>query len=277
MKRMLTLMIAMLLITNMANAQLTSKNGIPILPQAGDCALGINALPLLEFLGNSMNGNTWNATSWAFIDGSKSIFGKYYLTDLTALRTSLRIGMNSWTDGMYVTDDFDATGEDQVLDKYTEKETNIHFAIGLEKRKGVYRIQGFYGAEAMLGIRSGSDSYVYGNEITATNPIPTTYNFGSNILSPGVRVLNAKDGMGFMFGARLFVGAEYFIFPKLSLGGEFGWGLGIMSRGDSKRTVEYWDFGDAKVNEMERLLGNGSSFLLDTDNYGGMIKLLFHF
>jgi hypothetical protein len=277
MKKMLTLLVAMLLVSGMANAQLTSKNGIPILPQAGDFAIGANALPMLEYLGNAMNGNTWNSTSWAFIDGNQSIFGKYFLTDLTALRIGLRVGMNSWTEGVYVKDDFDATGMDQVLDKHTYKETNILLSLGIEKRKGVYRMQGFYGAEAMLGIKSESNSYVYGNEITATNILPTTYNFGYNIPSPGMRVLNTKGGLGFMFGARLFVGAEYFIFPKLSLGGEFGWGLGFMSRGDSKGTVEYWNIGDAKVDEMEKLGGNGSSFTLDTDNYGGVIKILFHF
>ncbi|MFO7722990.1 MAG: hypothetical protein R6V49_07195 [Bacteroidales bacterium] len=277
MKKMLTFFVAMLLLASTANAQLTSKKGIPVLPQAGDFALGVNALPMLEYLGNAMNGNTWNSTHWDFVNGNQSIFGKYFLTDLTALRVGLRIGLTSLTEGVYVKDDFDATGEDQVLDKYTNKETNIYLSIGMEKRKGIYRMQGFYGAEAMLGVMSESDSYVYGNEITSTNPMPTTHDFGYNIPMAGARVLNAKDGFGFMFGARLFVGAEYFIFPKLSLGGEFGWGLGIMSRGDSKGTVEYWNIADAKVDEMERLGGNGSGFSLDTDNYGGIIKILFHF
>ena len=41
--------------------------------------------------------------------------------------------------------------------------------------------------------------------------------------------LEYKQGFGFGFGVLGFIGAEYFILPKLCIGGEFDWGLVLNS------------------------------------------------
>jgi hypothetical protein len=39
---------------------LTNKNDMPILPQAGEFAIGFNAVPILNWVGNTFNSNTNN-------------------------------------------------------------------------------------------------------------------------------------------------------------------------------------------------------------------------
>lgn len=40
---------------------ITNKKGTPILPQAGDYAIGVDATPFLEYFGNMFNGENFNA------------------------------------------------------------------------------------------------------------------------------------------------------------------------------------------------------------------------
>ena len=49
---------------------------------------------------------------------------------------------------------------------------------------------------------------------------------------------SCKNGTTFSFGVCVFIGAEYFVLPKMIIGGEFGWGLGLSSTGKSKTTWE---------------------------------------
>lgn len=256
---------------------LTSKRGTPILPQEGEFAIGMNGVTVLQYFGNMFNGTMNNQIWFNFIDNTNAIFGKYFFEDLKAYRFSVRVGQTINNDVRYILDDDDPTFKYQVTDRHTRSATNIILGAGIEHRKGVNRIQGFYGVDALLMIQSGSDKYKYGNEITGTNTNPTTHNFGTNLLPGGERVLSEKDGLGFGLGARIFVGLEYFVFPKLSIGGEFGWGLMAGLRGASSVKTEYWDAVDITVKE-DDLKGNKGSFInLDTDNAGGTIKILFHF
>jgi len=80
-----------------------------------------------------------------------------------------------------------------------------------------------------------------------------------------------------MLGARLFVGFEYFVLPKLSLGGEFGWGPAVGLLGKTHTTFEGWDMANDELKTEEIPLFKGNMINLDTDNANGVIKLLFHF
>jgi hypothetical protein len=271
-------MIALLLFATTMNAQdvqpLTSKNGIPILPKAGDFAIGINAVPIFGYFGNMFNNSVNNNIGFNFLDGNNFIFGKYFAEDLLAYRIGLRVGHSILTDVRYIPNDVDI--KEFFTDKHQISRTNIILGIGMEKRKGVHRIQGSYGFDLMLGIQSGSDKFTYGNEITGTNTNPGTTNFGNNILF-GSRVTHQKNGLGIMVGARGFVGVEVFVLPKLSVGGEFGWGPQIGFRTKGTRTTEFWNFADLKVESLEVPTDKGSLINLDTDNAGGIIKFIFHF
>ena len=54
----------------------------------------------------------------------------------------------------------------------------------------------------------------------------------------GSRTVETKNGATFTLGARAFIGAEYFILPKMSLGAEYGWGIGLSTTGSGTQTIE---------------------------------------
>ncbi|NQT78499.1 MAG: hypothetical protein HQ565_12345, partial [Bacteroidetes bacterium] len=95
------------------------------------------------------------------------------------------------------------------------------------------------------------------------------------IMPPGPRTLKEKAGMEFGLGVRAFVGVEYFFAPKISLGGELGWGIGFLSQGKGSVETEKWD--GTAVQTITTDVGGGSQFRVDTDNLGGSINLLFYF
>jgi len=108
--------------------------------------------------------------------------------------------------------------------------TNIHLMGGLMKLRRADRIMGYYGAEAGLGLGSSKSQIGSGPETKTSN---------TSIMARG------------------FVGAQYFILPKISIGAEYG--LGLMLR--SAKT------GDLKDSHTS--LGN--------DNSGGQITLSVYF
>ncbi|MFO8053809.1 MAG: hypothetical protein R6U19_01415 [Bacteroidales bacterium] len=274
---------------------LMSKKGIPVLPQAGDYALGVDASPFFDLAGNLIkinSGSVFNdPSSFDFVTSDNTVFGKYFVSSELAYRGKIRIGYHTRTMKNMVTDDtYDGDpgdydpAEDDVMDKYVESFSTVTLGAGIEKRRGYGRLQGFYGAEVLLMYRNGgpsdpNENYSYGNEFDEDNNSPTTTtDFVNGIASPvSSRTLNVKQGASFGLGARVFAGVEYFFLPKMSLGGEFGWGLHFMTRGKSKTTTEAWDGAEDEVIEVESHEANGGEFHLDTDNFGGQIFLMFHF
>lgn len=276
MKKMTLTVLAMFILAFSANAQLKNKKGETILPETGDWAIGIDAAPVLDYFGNMFNNDANNNINFNFTNGNQQIFGKYFISENQAYRVGLRIGFINTTLKNTVGDDADLTGTKFVEDKYSRSNLNILLSAGKEWRRGHGRLQGYYGADAYLMMGNESRSYTYGNAFSSTNTAPTFTNDWTNFTtSTGARNLKEKDGFLFGFGVRGFIGAEYFVMPKLSIGGEFGWGLGLMTQGKEKATVEYWGGSVAKETEMEFV--SGSQFAIDTDNLGGAIKFMFHF
>jgi hypothetical protein len=277
----LTLLIALVFAFS-ANAQLKNKKGEVILPETGDWAIGINATPILDYFGNMLNNDANNNITWNFTNG-QSIFGKYFTSETEAYRVGLRIGFVSQGVKNLVAKTGTTTAE-TVEDKATQSDMNIYLSAGKEFRKGHGRLQGFYGADAFLMFGTSSASFTYGNVIDGTNPTPvgTTWNTNpatkpivSGAGALGIRPTKDKAGATFGFGVRAFIGAEYFVLPKLSIGGEFGWGLGLATTGKGLTTTEAWDGSAVKSTDVET--GGSSKFAIDTDNFGGAIKVMFHF
>lgn len=113
-----------------------------------------------------------------------------------------------------------------TVDSVETKGTNLTLGAGVMKYRGKGRLQGYYGAEAGISTSSGSVT-VSGNDAKAPNT------------------------MGFY--GRGFVGAQYFVAPKVSIGTEYGWGPSFNKSDDN------------------------SSFSLDVDNMGGAIYLSLFF
>ncbi|MBN2518861.1 MAG: hypothetical protein JXB17_00005, partial [Bacteroidales bacterium] len=232
--------------------ELTSKKGVPVLPQAGDYALGLDATPFVNLVGNLIkinSGSSFNDPSgFNYLDGDNTIYGKYFVSPSTAYRGKVRIARFSETNKVYVFDDlydgllidYDPAKND-VVDKRKTSYSSIILGAGLEKRRGYGRLQGFYGAEALLMYAKGSAfnpniKYKFANKITETNTSPTN---GYGFL--GTRTLSIKQSATFGIGARAFVGAEFFFAPKISVGGEFGWGFLYQMQGDTKTVTESWN------------------------------------
>ena len=88
------------------------------------------------------------------------------------------------------------------------------------------------------------------------------------------RMTQQKSGMTLGIGIRGFIGAEYFIFPKIAVGAEYGWGLGYQMTGKGSKTTEEQGLdasGNNIVGTVERKTEGNSKLGIDTDlNQGNM-------
>ena len=298
-----TLLIAALAFTaTAAFAQdLTSKKGENYLPESGDWSIGIDASPVLFYVGNMFNGNTFNnAPTWNFLNGNQTIIGKMYTSETSAYRAILRLGMTSMSYTAMIADPTAAAPTYPTLpamkeDKFKAGSRFIGLGGGLEWRRGKTRLQGFYGVDGMFWLSGSSQKYEYGNALS-TNPaapvgVGNSTNWaaqgGNNIttdtyLNPA-RVTEWKSGSTFGIGVRGFIGAEYFVLPKISIGAEFGWGFGYSMTGASFMTTESIGGGPPQTIGTQEIEGSkSSSLILDTDRnvFGtgnGSLRLNFHF
>jgi len=262
---------------------LTSKKGEPMLPEANDWAISVNADPIFTYIGNAFHGTSASgAPGVNWTNSNYTIVGKKFIDEKTAYRALVRIGFTSEAtkknigDASVTTPAVYPAAPAVVEDKMSMKNTNIGIGVGKEWRRGKTRLQGFYGADVMIWLTSNSTKYKYGNALsTGANPVSvsssTTSDFGSNLVTDSygnsARVLTTKSGMTFGFGVRGFIGAEYFIFPKIAVGAEYGWGLGFQSSGKGKQSVESVGAGTsgAVVGQVDTNVAGSSKFGVDTD------------
>jgi hypothetical protein len=274
---------------------LTSKKGESYLPEEGDYAIGIDAYPMLNYFGNMFNGTQNNTPfGWNYTNANAMITGKMFTSPTTAYRVAIRIGFTSNSSTAMIAD---ANGTaptfpalpSMVEDKMKMSSRFIGLGGGMEWRRGNTRLQGYWGGMAMIWMAGSKESYEYGNAMTNTSSAAAiSTNWGSNInpattYGANARVLSDKAGSTFGVGVRGFIGAEYFILPKLSIGGEFGWGFGFSSTGVGETEYEAVAGAPATVGTVTEENGTKSSGLwIDTDNNAfGMapaaILIHFHF
>ncbi|WP_317896805.1 hypothetical protein [Aurantibacillus circumpalustris] len=331
MKKRLTIMLT-LFGTMLATAQDLGDDQIPknkkgneILPKAGDIGLGFNTIPVLDMILGTLNkatpfsgaGNVVQYTS----NSNNQITGKYFLDAKTALR--VRFGFNTLSGSMTnqvqdavamhaaslgTQDDINAASLIRVDDKLTFKKNNWLISIGIEKRRGYRRLQGFYGIELGVGNTGSTESVSYGNAFSDQFQVDYTSNFNTSQVATQnptpfgrvTRALETSHRGGFRIGARGFVGVEYFIFAKISIAAEYGWGYAITTRRAATSKREVYNNGqngpevlieEVEVDSKELTKGfsidnnNGSIFSLNntlggnTSLYGGAgaLTLLIHF
>lgn len=288
---------------------LTSKKGEPILPEKGDWSIGVDATPFLNYIGNFF-GTPNSAPTFSWLTANNSIVGKYFIDNQTALRAGVRIGFNSYTLRFNTADRAAALNPGTYPAAVAFKENKwkttmsaIGISAGIEKRKGKTRLQGIYGGELGFYVTTLKEKFTYGNNLVAPgngiteitvdadgDSIPGANNIVKNppiqgVDKNGARITERKYGTEFTLGLRGFLGVEYFIMPKISLGGEFGWGLGISTIG--KPSVTYESGGTTSVGATiatTKITGPKSGlFMLDTDNTNSIwgpsarIRLNFYF
>ncbi len=274
-----------------AQDELVNKNGLKILPETGDYAIGVDFAPFIK----TLNFNASNTAPAFNLGDGVSIFGKYFAEPKMAYRVKFALNHNLTTIGQYVTDDqvLIPQPSDQVEDKGYYSYTQFAVAVGFEKRRGHNRLQGYYGADVFFQYADGNSTNPnfaaeYGNGFSTTHTNPTSFNFEAT--ANGYRVVEINQGAGLAFGARAFVGAEYFLFPKLSIGGELGWGLGYGIQMDGSQTDEEWDNVSLEVKKTTVKKAGTNQLLIGSDasgqgffesngwlGLGGNINLIFHF
>ena len=216
-----------------ANAQtLKSKKGENYLPEKGDWSIGFNMDGMFGYIGNIFNGTVDNSAPSVDFVQDATFVGKRFTSDNTATRYTANLGFYSDKSGDNSYSGFDLTA-----------------GYGKEWRRGKTRLQGFYGFDALLMVSSAS----------------------SETVDPDDAAIKTKfsSGMGLGVGVNGFIGAEYFIFPKISMGAQYNYGLGLMSQGKSKTETT----GEPTVN------GNSSSSfgLGNVGVNGGSISVNLHF
>jgi hypothetical protein len=287
------------------NPVLTSAKGIPILPDSGEWALGFDAASLIRTAGNFFHHiDSTESQGTNFTSGSPvmTIYGKYCASSNKFYRTKLRIGYGSEKINYEVpdkktVDDTIQFNETYGADERTASHLDITLSAGREFRRGKGRVQGYYGYEAFIGLGNKTVKNSFYNvldstmnagstEITTyTANVPTSDPYGPLVDANGKRITEIKYGSSFSFGLRGFVGVEYFFAAKASIGGEFGWGLGIASHGASNTETVYYEAGlnpnssnpGGPRTETHGNPGKSSGFGLDTDNAYGAVNLFFYF
>lgn len=272
--------------------------------------IGINAIPFLKYLGNCFSdagNNTINATDVGGVPSigfpvapglqnpTISIFGKYFLTDQTALRLNVGVGIGSKTQRGYAPDDAalvaDPLSVAQVEDSYKYRSTGFSLAAGYEWRRGGKRLQGFWGGQAVVAYSNSKHFFNYGNAITEINQTPSQTSTvwdnpvsGQTVptLNPNIgnnsRLLQQNDGRSWTYGVGGFVGVEYYIAPKIAIGCEMSLNLLWTTEGKSLQKSERFNPDFNRVEENVRWSEpGGSAFHFGTENIGTSLYVAFSF
>ncbi len=278
------------------NGTFKSINGHEVLPQEGDWALGISATGFFNYFGNLLSGSgSNNAPSFntantpdAFATGKLSgmaLMGKYMKSSDMAYRFRFQANAGSVTRRNNVGKSLltpDPMNPQFVEDNVTESSYVVLLGAGFEKRRGHGRVQGFYGAEVLVGVGGDANSYSYGNAFdnNFNTPLSTTNFTNGTTANVSARTKNTNGGMMFMAGVRGFAGVEYFFAPKMSLGGEIGYTLGFSTHGKGFVETEEWNAATLQTTTVttKQFANSGlRSFGIGLDNLNAGINLNFYF
>jgi len=196
---------------------LTTKKGVPIKPVVGDFAIGIDASPFFRYAGNLFAGNNPYFPSFGFTaQAPGSIFGKYKASATTNYRAAVLIGYSSENEK---TQNF--TDPDQV-DKAKASAVTIGLTGGIEKHRNfVGRLSGYYGGQAGFRVDPWYDAALdYSGKLTVKDGNDSNDDY------------EEVGGTTFTILAGGFVGIEFYIAPRISISGEFGYNLNFHTQGE---------------------------------------------
>lgn len=271
------LMVSVGIFAQGTDSVLRSKKGIPILPQQGDWAIGADALPYLDYLGNIFN-NTVNNTLNL---GSHTIYGRYFIANNAAIRVLVSINDYNNLSQYYIRDDAaffaDNLSKEKTIDTYKDIYTSYYLDLGYQKFRGYGRLKGFYGVHAGFDLSRSQYVYTYGNDITATNTAPTTY-YGIN--ADGSRTLEIDYGVNKTIRVGLIGGVEYYFAPKICVGGEITLSMQHSWKSQGNSLSEKLNGNVVEEIDTPSSPKGRTSTSVATSrpaNYGGSLYLMFHF
>ena len=189
MKKIILSLVAVFAFGAVSAQNLVSSKGEQYLPKQGDWSIGFNAGNALKYVGNAFNGNQNNSSADLF-EGQRILnFGDGTFSSTASVLTFVGKKFDADNKATRYTASFNFNFEKQKDVDATTK-FGLVLGYGKEWRKGTTRLQGYYGADALVGL-----------------------------VSP------AKKQFGFGIGAQGFAGVEYFIFPKVALGAQYTYGV----------------------------------------------------
>ena len=300
-------------LTLVAGTARSQETEIQYTPKTGDYALSISAIPMTEYIGQFFNGfagpnsyadfggqaylgNDVNTAPFQKIDPLVSISGKYFLDKETAIRVNLGLIYQRTFTKFYADDDADHAinpfSQKKVIDTYLRKNTGMSLMAGLEKRVGKERLQGVYGAGLLFAVNNLIDEYTYGNAITEINQAPTernggglaaplngfTYNRKLKDYSFPAVALGGPGPSSLHTGIVTFVGVEYFLIPKMSIGGEVNFtALATFNRAEYQVLEGFSTVDMARREWTELVSPSGNEITIGTGNIGANVTLNFYF
>ena len=240
----------LLILGFVSNAQpFFSKRGQLIYPQKGNFSIGVGASSTIGFLGNLINKDTTNSSfKFDWVNSKESLIsGKWMKDSTTAYRANFRIGIKSESKTF-------ADAQEDSISKIQNSSYSIFILGGIQKYRGSGRLKGIYGAEAGFGLSAADTNYNY------------------NGIAPNTSILEYKVGTSFKLCVRTFVGVEYFFAPKISLGGEFGWGVVVATK-KADQLIKSDGNGGVKTTQ----LTSERSVIFDTDNASAALSFNLYF
>jgi hypothetical protein len=256
----LVLAITIVACTQVAQAQekttttnLKSKRGENILPEKGDWAVSFSADGILEYVGNAFNGDTGNdAPDFESPAIENTLVGKYFITDKSAYRITFNIGIENDKNFLSIAN--------QTSNGFTDtdnKETDITLGFGKEWRRGKTRLQGFYGADLLIGASKNKG-------------FAKTFNATTN----DSLIVEIDREFTINFGAQGFIGAEYYILPKMALVAQYTYGIKIQPNRDV--TIKATEF-EGATNTTTISESKGSSSESTTGISTASLGIVLHF
>lgn len=212
------------------------------LPQKGDFAIGMGTNWVFSYIGNLFRTDGGNSLAFNLINGNQ-FYGKYFLNAQQAVRSRLNISYNNYQYNYPP----DLDGGQVILNHTNYTCLGADLTMGFERRRGSGRLQFSYGPEASIGTSMEKSTY--------NHPYPLSNN-----------IKEEKTNGGLILGERAFAGIEYFFMPKVSIGGELG--FGIRSSFFAKKTYTFYGGQEATIDNPNLSIGS--------NNLGGQLFLLFH-
>jgi len=260
MKKLLIWIPVILLCTTVIHAQLQepggeilrTKRGVPILPQTGDWAIGIDATPFFRYLGNifTSNNNPYYPVFGFTAQVPGAIFVKYKISETTTYRCALLIGISTQTSKSQNTINPD------LVNKTTTSALNIGLVGGIQKNRQVFgRLTGIYGLQAGI-MKDPYNAGTYMGKLSFKDANDSNNNY------------KRTGGNTYSVLAGGFVGVEFFFAPRMALAGEFAYNILFYTQGNRKNVPETGD---------KTILDYGGMGVEFTPSESGNLQLLFYF
>jgi hypothetical protein len=196
-----------------------------------------------------------------------SLCARYYLRDKTAIRATFGINSSNKLDKYNVRDDAafvnDPLGNKEVIDTKRSITSSYNTSLALQQYFGESKLRGFVGVQGLYGAGSGSVTNSFANPMNAINPTPSIYtNYSS-----GARVLENRTQTIYSVGGGVIAGFEYFMMPRLSIGGEISLNAIYTKAGQTSTKSE--SVVNGEVVTTDKVTGAGGSEMeIKTLGYG---------